>query len=67
METMTDRGPATVVNRLSGRTVRAEVREGRRIRPFELTSRDIEAETLMRLARKGYDWSNSLGNRRDAA
>jgi hypothetical protein len=37
-----------------------------RIRPTSLTSRDIEAEVLVRLALSGHDWSGTLGRRRRA-
>ena len=34
-------------------------RVGRGVLPSCLTNRDVEAETLVRLARLGYDWSDT--------
>jgi hypothetical protein len=50
-----------------GRSAGAEPREARRPGLIGLTGRDIEEEALARLARKGYDWSDALRGRRNAA
>jgi hypothetical protein len=39
---------------------------GRAVLLSHLTSRDIQAEALARLARLGYDWSGTPGKRRRA-
>jgi len=64
---MTTHVSASIVDHLVSRAGVIEEREARRGRLVGLTSRDIEDEALVRLARKGYDWSNALGRRRNAA
>src|SRR6187399_1940463 len=56
----TDRG----INRFENPTTGAGARSVDPIRPTGHTSRDIEAEVLVRLARKGYDWTGTLRGRR---
>src|SRR4051794_34856610 len=38
----------------------------RAVRPSDLTSRDIEADILTRLERRGYRWAGTPGRRRGA-
>ena len=45
----------SVINRLEDLTAGGGAGAGRVVRPSGLTSRDIEAEALVRLTRRGYD------------
>jgi hypothetical protein len=53
-------------NRFEDLTAGVGLGASRVIHPSSLTSRDIEAEALVRLALRGYDWSGTLGRRRRA-
>lgn len=66
METMIGHPPKTVVNRCEDLTAGGGVGVRRGVRRSGLTSRGIEAEALVRLARRGYDWTDTLGRRRRA-
>ena len=66
METMIGQPPKTVVNRFEDLTAGGGAGVRRGVRPSGLTSRDIEAEAFLRLARRGYDWTDTLGRRRRA-
>ena len=50
----------SVINQFEDLTAGGGAGAGRVVRPSGLTSRDIEAEALVRLARRGYDWSGTL-------
>jgi hypothetical protein len=67
MDTMI--GPATdgLIDRFEDLTADLGSAVDRPVRPAGLTSRDIEAEAQVRLARRGYDWSGTLGTRRRAS
>jgi hypothetical protein len=66
METMIGYPTDSVINRFEdltpgvGMTARGGVKARGPARRFPLTSRDIEAEVLVRLAHKGYDWTGTL-------
>ena len=66
MDTLIGQPTNGVINRFEGLTAGVGAGASRVVRPSSLTSRDIEAEVLVRLARKGYDWSGTLGRRRRA-
>ena len=66
MNTLISQSGNGVINRFEGLTAGVAAGTGRVVRPSSLTSRDIEAEVLVRLARKGYDWSGTLRRRRRA-
>jgi hypothetical protein len=65
-ETMIGHPTDGLINRFEGLTEDLGPGASRVVRPSRLTSRDIEAEALVRLARRGYDWSGTLGRRRRA-
>ncbi len=52
-----------IINRFEESTTGAGARSVDPIRPGGYTVRDIEAEALVRLARKGYDWTGTLRGR----
>jgi hypothetical protein len=54
----------TVISRFNGSMMGRGVKSGRPACLYILTSRDIEAETLVRLARKDYDWTGTLRGKR---
>jgi hypothetical protein len=56
-----------LINRFEDLTAGLGAAANRAVRPAGLTSRNIEAEALVRLARRGYDWSGTLGTRRRAS
>ena len=60
MDTMIGHPTDSVINRSEDLTASGGAGAGRVVRPSGLTSRDIEAEALVRLARRGYDWSGTL-------
>ena len=66
METMVENTSLTTIRQFDGPTsdcgagARGGARTRRAVRHPPLTSRVIEAETLARLARKGYDWTGTL-------
>ena len=64
MDTMIGHPTDSVINRFEDLTAGGGAGAGRVVRPSGLTSRDIEAEALVRLARRGYDWSGTLRRRR---
>ena len=66
MNTLIGRSANGVINRFEGLTAGVGAGASRVVRPSSLTSRDIEAEVLVRLARRGYDWSGTLRGRRRA-
>jgi hypothetical protein len=66
METMIGHPMDSVIDRFEDLTAALGAGAIRVVRPSSLTSRDIEAEALVRLARRGYDWSGTLGRRRRA-
>jgi hypothetical protein len=66
MNTLIGQPANGVINRFEGLTVGVGAGTSRVVRPSSLTSRDIEAEVLVRLAREGYDWSGTLRGRRRA-
>ena len=64
MDTMIGHPTDSVIDRFEDLTAGVGAGASRAVRPSGLTSRDIEAEALVRLARRGYDWSGTLGRRR---
>jgi hypothetical protein len=66
MDTLISHPTGGVIDRFEGLTAGVGAGASRVARPSGLTSRDIEAELLVRLGRKGYDWSGTLGRRRRA-
>jgi hypothetical protein len=66
MEAMIGQQTDSIINRFEGLTAGVGAGASRMVRPSGLTSRDIEAELLVRLGRMGYDWSGTLGRRRRA-
>jgi hypothetical protein len=66
MEAMIGHQTASIINRFEDPTADLGAGAIRMARHAGLTSRDIEAELLVRLGRKGYDWSGTLGRRRRA-
>ena len=66
MNTFIDQSANGVIDRFEGPTAGVGAETGRVVRPSCLTSRDIEDEVLLRLARKGRDWSGTLRGRRRA-
>ena len=66
MNTLISRSANGAINRFEGLTAGVAAGTRRVVRPSGLTGRDIETEVLLRLARKGYDWSGTLGRRRRA-
>jgi hypothetical protein len=52
------------INRCEGLTTGVGAGSVRSIHPAGFTCRDIEAEILVRLARKGYDWTGTMRRRR---
>jgi hypothetical protein len=49
-----------IANRSEDLAMSGEAGAGRVVRLSGLTSRDIEAESLVRLTRRGYNWSGTL-------
>jgi hypothetical protein len=66
METMIGHPTDSISNRFEDLTADLGAGAIRVVRRSSLTSRDIEAEALVRLARRGYDWSGTQGRRRRA-
>ncbi len=66
MHTLIDQSANGVISRFEGVAAGAGEVASRVVRPSGFTSRDIEAEVLLRLARKGYDWSGTPRGRRRA-
>jgi hypothetical protein len=66
MDTLIDPSPDGVIDRFEYPSAGLGARMGRVVLPSALTSRDIEAEALVRLARRGYDWSGAPRKRRRA-
>ena len=66
MDTMIGHPTGSVFDRFEHLTAGVRTRASRVVRPSGLTSLDIETEALARLARRGYDWSGTLGRRRRA-
>ena len=66
MNTLISQPMGSVIDRFEDLTAGVGSGASRVVRPSGLTSRDIEAEALARLARRGYDWSGTLGRRRRA-
>ena len=66
MDTLISHPLGSVIDRYEHMTVGVGTGASRVVRPSGLTSLDIEIEALVRLARRGYDWSGTLGKRRRA-
>jgi hypothetical protein len=64
MDTLISHPTGGVIERFESLTAGVGARASRAVRPSGLTSLDIETEALVRLARKGHDWSGTLGRRR---
>jgi hypothetical protein len=54
---MSGRTSESVIDRVEVRKTRGGAKPATPVRLAWLTSRDVEAAALARLARKGYDWS----------
>jgi len=54
----------SLIDRSKGLSACGGAGASRAIRPHGLTSRDIEAEVLARLARRKYDWADAPADRR---
>jgi uncharacterized protein YgbK (DUF1537 family) len=66
MDTMIGHLAANHVDRFEGLMTGGGATTIGAVRPSGLTSRDIEAEILVRLARRGHDWAGTPGRRRGA-
>jgi hypothetical protein len=66
METMIGHPANSVIDQFEGLTTDLEAEAIRVVRHSRLASSDIEAEALVRLARRGHDWSGTLRRRRRA-
>ena len=64
MDTLISHPTGSVIDRFEDLTAGVGAGASRVVRPSGLTSLDIETEALVRLARRGYDWSGTLGRRR---
>ena len=60
MDTTIGQPMHSVVSQSEDLAVSSEAGAGRVVRPCGFTSRDIEAEALVKLARRGFDWSSTL-------
>jgi hypothetical protein len=65
METLNGHPPDSVIDRFEDPSASGESGAGQMVRPAGLTSRDTEAAALVRLARMGYDWTDTLERRRE--
>jgi hypothetical protein len=66
MDTLISHPTGNVIDRFAHLTADVGTGAIRVVRPSGLTSLDIETEVLVRLARRGYDWSGTPGRRRVA-
>lgn len=67
MDTLISDPRGGVLDRFEHLTAGVGAGASRVVRPYGLTSLDIESEALARLARRGYDWSDALGRPRREA
>jgi hypothetical protein len=65
MDIVIGHGTDSIIGRFVDATAGGGAEAGRVIRPSGLTSRDIEAEALVRLTRRGDDWSGTLRRGRE--
>lgn len=54
-------------NRFEDPTMDGKPRQSEAVRRSDLTNRDIETEILVRLARRGYDWTGQRRRPRGAS
>jgi hypothetical protein len=64
MDTLISPPMGSVIDQFEDWTVGVGAGASRLVRPSGFTSLDIETDARVRLARKGYDWSGTLGRRR---
>ncbi|WP_074316693.1 hypothetical protein [Singulisphaera sp. GP187] len=67
MDTMFASLPDSALTRFKDLTMGGKARQVEVVRGSELTIRDIEAEVLARLARRGYDWTGKRRKPRGAS
>ncbi|AGA25665.1 hypothetical protein [Singulisphaera acidiphila] len=67
MDTMFASLPDSSVTRFEDLRMDSKGRQAKAVCRLELTNRDVEAEVLARLARRGYDWTGKPRRQRGAS